>query len=182
MNETPELISRRCAAIELLVLDVDGVLTDGRIIYSDQGTEIKAFHVRDGAAIRWWREQNKEAAFLTGRISRAVDARAAELGITLVVQGAGDKLSAFRQLLLEARVEPAQACYIGDDLPDLPVLAHCGFAVAVADACPEVAAMAHYVTRSPGGAGAVRESIELLLRAQNCWNKIVEKYGVTRHE
>jgi 3-deoxy-D-manno-octulosonate 8-phosphate phosphatase (KDO 8-P phosphatase) len=132
--------------------------------------------VRDGSAIKLWRQQSKEAAFLTGRTSRAVELRAAELGVTRVVQGTRDKLEGFRQILHETGMKPQQACFIGDDLPDLPVLANCGLAVAVADACPEVAAQAHYVTRAAGGMGAVRETIELVLRSQNHWDNIVEQY------
>jgi 3-deoxy-D-manno-octulosonate 8-phosphate phosphatase (KDO 8-P phosphatase) len=176
MSEIQEPLLERCEGIELLVLDVDGVLTDGGIIYSDQGTELKRFHVRDGSAIKMWHQQHKATAFLTGRTSRAVELRAAELGVTQVVQGARDKLAGFRQILLQTGMKPQQACCIGDDLPDLPVLANCGLAVAVADACAEVALQAHFVTRLAGGMGAVRETIELLLRAQDCWEGIVEEF------
>ena len=153
----------------MLLIDVDGVLTDGRIIYTDEGVELKAFHVRDGTGIKIWLQQGKLAALVTGRRSRAVDLRAAELGITMVVQGVADKFAAYQRLLADSNVQNNSVCAIGDDLPDLPVLNHCGCAVAVADACPEVKATAHYVTRARGGHAAVREVIELILQAQNRW-------------
>jgi 3-deoxy-D-manno-octulosonate 8-phosphate phosphatase (KDO 8-P phosphatase) len=153
----------------MLVIDVDGVLTDGRIIYSDNGVELKAFHVRDGTGLKIWQQQGLSAAIITGRTSRAVQIRAAELGIGTVVQGAADKLSACRRLLDESGLCFEQVCAVGDDLPDLPVLCNCALAVAVADACPEVRAAAHYVTRTPGGQGAIREVIELILSRQGRW-------------
>jgi 3-deoxy-D-manno-octulosonate 8-phosphate phosphatase (KDO 8-P phosphatase) len=169
-------LADRCARIELLVLDVDGVLTDGSITYTDGGVEIKAFHVRDGSGLKLWQRQGRRAAVISGRSSRAVAVRAAELGIDPVIQGAPDKLAAYRQLLAGVGVGPERVCFVGDDLPDLPPLCNCGLAVAVADACPEVRAEAHYVTRAPGGRGAVREVIELLLRSQGRWQAVVEGY------
>jgi 3-deoxy-D-manno-octulosonate 8-phosphate phosphatase (KDO 8-P phosphatase) len=166
----------RCAALNLLVLDVDGVLTDGSLVYGEDGVERKAFHVRDGTGLKVWQSAGKRVALLTGRTSRAVAMRAAELGITAVVQGAADKLSAYRRLLAGGGSRPDQVCYLGDDLPDLPVFRHCGLAVAVADACPEVAAAAHYVTRAAGGRGAVREVLELILRCQGHWQRAVERF------
>jgi 3-deoxy-D-manno-octulosonate 8-phosphate phosphatase (KDO 8-P phosphatase) len=166
----------RCVAIQLLVLDVDGVLTDGSIIYADSGSELKVFHVRDGVGIKAWRQQGKPVAILSSRSSRVVEARAAELGIETVIQGAADKLAAFRQVLARDGLEPSGACFIGDDLPDLPVLVRCGLAVAVGDACPEAKALAHYVTTAAGGRGAVRETIELILRCQGRWQGVVEGY------
>jgi 3-deoxy-D-manno-octulosonate 8-phosphate phosphatase (KDO 8-P phosphatase) len=169
-------LSQRCERIELLVLDVDGVLTDGAIIYADIGVEVKAFHVRDGSGLKLWQLEGKRAAVITGRTSSVVEVRAAELGVAPVIQGAADKLAGFRALLREVPVPPEQVCYVGDDLPDLPVLRRCGLAVAVADACPEVRAAAHYVTRAAGGRGAVREAVELILRCQGRWQKVVERY------
>lgn len=169
-------LSLRCQSIELLVMDVDGVLTDGRIVYGDGGEEIKAFHVRDGSAIKLWQKQGKRAAVLTGRTSAIVARRAAELGITAVIQGAEDKLPAFEALLRKEGVAAAQAAYIGDDLPDVPLLRRCGLAAVVADACSEARAAAHVVTQAAGGQGAVRELIELLLRHQGRWQEIVAEY------
>src|SRR5262245_5303181 len=136
-------LSTRIAPIELLVLDVDGVLTDGRIIYADDGQEIKAFHVRDGAAITWWREAGKRVAIISGRSSPAVRQRARELAIDAVIQGVSGKLSALRSLLTGMELRPEQVCAVGDDLPDLPLLKNVGLAVAVADACAQVRQDAH---------------------------------------
>jgi len=157
-------------------MDVDGVLTDGRIVYSDRGEEIKAFHVRDGTGIKLWLGQGKPAALLTGRKSPIVERRGAELGISAIVQGADDKQAAFEALLRDHGVTAAQTAYVGDDLPDVPVLLRSGLAAAVTEACPEVRAAAHYITQTPGGRGAVREVIELILRHQGRWQDIVAAY------
>ena len=179
---TPCLVSRtlaeRCAGIELLVLDVDGVLTDGGIIYADDGVEVKAFHVRDGSGLKLWHQAGKRSALITGRTSRLVEVRAAELGVGAVVQGAADKRSAYAKVLAEAGLGPERACVVGDDVPDLPLLGSCGLAAAVADACVEARRVAHYVTRANGGRGAVREVIELVLRCQGHWQRLTESYRV----
>ncbi|MCS6850946.1 MAG: HAD hydrolase family protein [Gemmataceae bacterium] len=166
----------RGAAIELLVLDVDGVLTDGSIVYLDNGTELKRFHVRDGSGLKLWHQAGKRSAIITGRTSPVVDVRANELGVQWVLQGRADKLVAYREVLAVSGLAPAQVCCVGDDLPDLPLMHHCGLAVAVADACPEVQAAAHWVTRAMGGQGAVREVIERLLKVQGTWARIVRGY------
>jgi 3-deoxy-D-manno-octulosonate 8-phosphate phosphatase (KDO 8-P phosphatase) len=163
----------RCVRIQLLIMDVDGVLSDGGLVYGDDGAELKPFYVRDGVAVKMWRQAGKRAAILTGRSSQTVARRGAELSIDLVMQGADDKLAAFGQLLAGQELQPEQAAYVGDDLPDVPVLRACGLAVAVADACFEARAAAHIVTRADGGRGAVRETIELVLRAQGLWPKTV---------
>ena len=165
-------LAHRAGAVRLLVLDVDGVMTDGRITYTADGVELKSFHVRDGSGIVMWQRLGGRTAIISGRTSKAVDVRAAELGVSLVVQGSRDKRAAFDRMLEAAGLRPAAACCICDDLPDLPLLHACGLATAVADACPEVRAAAHYVTQSPGGRGAIREVIELLLRAQGRWNEL----------
>src|SRR5260370_23972876 len=171
---TPSLtLAERCARIELLVVDVDGVVTDGGIVYTDNGVEVKGFHGRDGSGLKLWRLAGKGAALISGRTSRAVEVRAAELGIAPVVQGVADKLPAFRTLLSGAGRRPEEVCYLGDDVPDLPVLRECGLAAAVADACGEVRAAAQYVTRAPGGLGAVREVIEVIPRFQGSWQGLV---------
>jgi 3-deoxy-D-manno-octulosonate 8-phosphate phosphatase (KDO 8-P phosphatase) len=174
-------LSQRCAKIELLVLDVDGVLTEGSIIYADDSTEVKHFHVRDGSGLAIWRYVGKRAAIITGRTSRIVEVRAAELNIAPVFQGATQKLEPFLQILSATGFSADQACFIGDDLPDLPVMRNCGLAVAVADACPEVLAEAHYITQASGGRGAVRETVELILSCQGQWQKIVEKFRNEGH-
>ena len=167
-------MAERCAAIELLVVDVDGVLTDGGIIHGSGELELKRFHVRDGFGLRAWQKMGKRTGLITGRSSAIVEVRAREVGIEFVRQGALEKLPVYRQLLAETGITPDAVCYVGDDLPDLPPLRHCGLAVAVADACPEARATAHYVTRTPGGSGAVREVIELVLRCQGHWQTLVE--------
>jgi 3-deoxy-D-manno-octulosonate 8-phosphate phosphatase (KDO 8-P phosphatase) len=166
----------RCNQIEMLILDVDGVLTDGSIIYGDDGVELKAFHVRDGSGLKLWQSIGKQAAIITGRKSAVVDVRAAELGIVLVFQGLADKETALGQILSATGLQPGQVCAMGDDLPDLPLLISSGVAVAVADACPEVNHMAHYVTRLGGGRGAVREAVELILRCQGRWQQVVSRF------
>lgn len=173
---TSDTLAQRCATIELLLLDVDGVLTDGGIIYGDDGVEQKVFHVRDGSALKIWHNAGRRSAVISGRSSRLVEVRAAELGISLVLQGAGDKWPAYQRLLTQMNVRPEQICFIGDDVPDLPILRNCGLAIAVADACPEVRRDAHYVTRAVGGRGAVRETVELILHCQNRWQAVVDVF------
>jgi YrbI family 3-deoxy-D-manno-octulosonate 8-phosphate phosphatase len=173
-NAEHRTLQECCAAIAWLVLDVDGVLTDGGIVYGSGGLEVKQFHVRDGAGLKFWHQAGKHSAIITGRNSPVVEVRAAELGVARVFQGAGEKLAAMRRLLAETGTQPEAVCYVGDDLPDLPPLLHCGLAVATADACPEVRAAAHYVTRNAGGRGAVREAIELILHSQGAWQRLVD--------
>ncbi|HEX3150493.1 MAG TPA: HAD hydrolase family protein [Gemmataceae bacterium] len=170
----PTVTAEEFARIRLLLLDVDGVLTDGRVVYSDAGHEIKSFHVRDGSGLKYWRQSGGRTAILSGRSSAAVTRRAAELGIEPVVQGVDEKLPAFRRILNELGMQADQVCAIGDDLPDLPVLRQCGLPVAVADAAPEVRQLARFVTSTPGGHGAVREAIEWLMRGQGKWDAVVD--------
>jgi 3-deoxy-D-manno-octulosonate 8-phosphate phosphatase (KDO 8-P phosphatase) len=167
---------QRCAHIELLVLDVDGVLTDGRIVYTDAGEELKAFHVRDGSGLKQWTSLGKKAGIITGRRSPIVERRARELGVTAVIQGAENKMSALMEMLQSLGVSLEQTCAVGDDIVDVPVLRACGVAVAVADACREAKEDADHVTAAPGGRGAVREAIEWILEAQGSWQKIVARY------
>jgi 3-deoxy-D-manno-octulosonate 8-phosphate phosphatase (KDO 8-P phosphatase) len=169
-------LAERAARIELLLLDVDGVLTDGLIVYTDAGAELKRFHVRDGSGLKFWQLAGKRAAIVSGRNSPAVTRRAAELGVAPVLQGHADKLAAFEEVLADTGVRPEQVCAVGDDLPDLPVLRRCGLAVAVADACREVREAADHVTAVPGGHGAVRDAIEWLLRLQGRWESIVGRF------
>lgn len=171
----PELLHARCAGIELLVMDVDGVLTDGGIVLDDHGVESKQFHVRDGWAIARWRKLGRRAAILSGRRAAVVERRAAELGISPVVQGAAEKSQPFRSMLQSLGLEPRQVAYIGDDLPDLPLLRveGLGLAACPGDAVTEVQAEVHYCCQAPGGRGAVRELIEVLLKAQGLWDATV---------
>lgn len=175
MNQPADLAAR-AAAIELLLLDVDGVLTDGSVLYADDGTEIKRFHVRDGSGLKLWRLAGKRAAIVSGRKSVAVERRAAELGVDPVLQGRDDKLAAFAEVLTTTGLRPDQVCAIGDDLPDVPVLRRCGLSVAVADACAQARDTAAFVTAATGGHGAVREAIEWLLMLQGRWDELMERY------
>jgi 3-deoxy-D-manno-octulosonate 8-phosphate phosphatase (KDO 8-P phosphatase) len=170
-------LAQRCAPIALLVLDVDGVLTDGSIVYAGAEVEVKAFHVRDGSGLKIWQQQGKQAALISGRNSPTVERRAREIGLGPVLQGVADKWAAVHQLLAATGRTAEQVCAIGDDLPDLAVLRRAGLAIAVADACPEVRQAAHHVTRAPGGRGAVREAIELILHCQGTWPAVVERFG-----
>jgi YrbI family 3-deoxy-D-manno-octulosonate 8-phosphate phosphatase len=166
----------RCQPIKLLISDVDGVLTDGRLIYDASGGEAKAFHIRDGLGIKLWHAAANQFAIVTARKSAIVTARAAELGIGIVRQGCSDKLTAVREILDELKLEPSEACYVGDDLPDLTAIRHVGLGVAVADACDEVRQAAAHTTRAVGGDGAVRELIELVLKSQGKWMQMVRMY------
>jgi len=157
--------------IRLLVLDVDGVLSDGLIHIDGRGVETKAFHTRDGAGIAIWRKLGHEAAIITGRSSMTVQHRADELGIRHVFQGVRDKMKALGTLLNELGLAASEAAAMGDDLPDLPMLRLAGYPIAVADAAEEVRALATFVTLRPGGRGAVREAIEHLLKAQDRWEE-----------
>ena len=169
----PDPLPARAARVKLLLLDVDGVLTDGGIVYADDGTELKRFHVRDGSGLKFWQRGGNRVAIVSGRTSAAVARRAEELGIDPVFQGRGDKLPAFTLVLSATGLRPDEVCAIGDDLPDLPLLSRCGLAVAVADACPEVRAAADYVTTARGGHGAVREAVEWLMKLQGRWDEVV---------
>jgi YrbI family 3-deoxy-D-manno-octulosonate 8-phosphate phosphatase len=155
--------------IRIILSDVDGVLTDGRIIYDDRGVETKAFHVRDGMGIKLWQQAGYQFGLVSSRTSRAVQLRAQELRIDLVRQGIEDKWEVIGELLRELHIEPVQVCYVGDDLPDLPVLLRVGLPVTVADAAEDVRQAATWTTRSAGGQGAIRELIERLLKAKGQW-------------
>jgi 3-deoxy-D-manno-octulosonate 8-phosphate phosphatase (KDO 8-P phosphatase) len=162
--------------IQLLILDVDGVLTDGGIIRDDAGQQIKRFHVRDGAGIVLWRRLGKDVAIITGKESDVVSHRAQELGIQHVFQNVGNKLEAYAQLKEELGVADNQIAYVGDDLPDLPVLRRVGVGIAVADAVEEVRAAAKYVTKFPGGYGAVRDAVEFLCKEMGLWQQVLDRY------
>jgi len=154
------------ADIALVILDVDGVLTDGRLYFGPGGEMLKCFHVRDGHGIRQAVTAGISFAVISGRKSRAVAARCRELGIETVIQGCDDKLSAFRTLIQRLKLAPAQCACVGDDAPDVPLMTAVGLAFAVADAHPVAIAAAHRVTALSGGRGAVREVCDLLLAAR----------------
>jgi len=168
--------TEKAAAIRLVVMDCDGVLTDGRAFYGSDGFEAVAFNVKDGSGIKYLHRSGIRTAILSGRNVEAVRTRADVLGIELVEQGAKVKIDAYERIIAQAGVTDGEVAYIGDDLPDIPVMRRAGLAVAVTDAAPEVIAAADLVTRRRGGKGAVRELAEFILRAQGKWEKILERY------
>jgi YrbI family 3-deoxy-D-manno-octulosonate 8-phosphate phosphatase len=165
-----------CRKIELILSDVDGVLTDGAIEYNNQGIESKRFHVHDGLAIRLWQRAGYRFGILTARSSHIVKLRAAELEVDLVRQGFEDKMPVAMELIADCGLTPSQVCYIGDDLPDLPLIRTVGLGIAVANARPEVKEAADYVTETPGGSGAVREAVEVVLKAKMEWDELIRRY------
>ena len=169
-------LDERCRPIELILSDVDGVLTDGTLVLDDRGVEAKRFCLRDGMGIRLWQRAGRGFGLITSRNSRAVSLRAAELGIELVRQGSEDKLTVVKEVLDELQLAAEQVCYLGDDLLDLPVVRAVGLGVAVADACDELLRVADHVTEAKGGTGAVREIIQRILKVQHCWDDLVGKY------
>jgi 3-deoxy-D-manno-octulosonate 8-phosphate phosphatase (KDO 8-P phosphatase) len=162
--------------VRLLILDVDGVMTDGRIIIDDAGRESKHFDVRDGHGLRMLMRFDIGVVLLTGRKSRTVTHRAADLGIHEVHQGVLNKLESFNEILARRRLAPEETAYIGDDIVDIPVLRRVGFSASVADAQEEVQRLVDYVTKSIGGRGAVREVCELILKAQGRWQEVAARY------
>ena len=165
-----------CRRVELILSDVDGVLTDGGIWYDNQGVELKCFHIRDGMGVRLWQQAGFKFGVLTARTSHIVKLRAGELGIDIVRQGFEDKLPVAQEIIRECRLTPQQVCYIGDDLTDLPVIRHVGLGIAVGDAAVEVRAAAAYVTRLPGGRGVAREVVETILKAKGRWEDVIQRY------
>jgi len=165
------------SAISLLVLDVDGVLTDGSIVMDDQGGQYRRFHIQDGLGITMWRAVGRRVAILTSKRSQAVAARAEMLGIDLIEQGAEDKLPGFERLLAATSATKEQTAYIGDDLLDAAVMRQVGFPIAVADAAEEIKELSRYVTTRPGGRGAVREAIEHLLKRDEKWRDALKAIG-----
>ena len=159
-------LQERASKIRMLVLDVDGVLTDGKLFFDHAGNEMKAFHTRDGLGMKALQRSGIEVAVITGRKSEAVAHRMAQLGIEHVYQGREDKLNAFLHLLNATGLDPHQVCFAGDDWIDLPVLLRAGLAVSVADAEERVRESAHYITSRNGGDGAVREICNMILSAQ----------------
>lgn len=168
------MLLQRANGIRLLALDVDGVLTDGRLYYDNSGNEMKAFNVRDGLGMRLLALNGIELAIITARKSRMVEARAENLGISRVYQGRHRKIDAFYELLAETGLGPDQVCYVGDDWIDLPVLQRAGLAVTVADGDPVVRERVHWVTSKAGGRGAVREVCDLILAAQELDGKALD--------
>ncbi len=162
--------------IKLLLLDVDGVMTDGRIIYSSDGQETKAFDVKDGHGIKLLQRAGIRVGIITGRQSEVVSKRAEELGIEFLYQRCLDKLAPYEEILLKTGLSDAEVAYVGDDVVDLPVLARVGFAATVADAVEDIKPYVHYITERPGGRGAVREICDLLLKQSGRWATVADRY------
>lgn len=166
----------RLKQIKMLILDVDGVMTDGRIIFDSNGIESKFFNVKDGHGIKMLQRAGIEVAIISGRQSQVVANRAAELGIERVFQKAVDKRAPYNQLLADTGLADAEVAFIGDDLIDIPLLRRVGFAAAPADAVTEVVPFVHFQTKNSGGWGAVREVCDLLLKAQGRWDELTARY------
>ncbi len=164
------------ATIKLLLLDVDGVMTDGRITYDNNGGELKSFDVKDGHGLKLLQRAGIEIGIITGRQSAVVARRAAELGIELVYQGVKDKLVPFHEILEKLRISPEEVAYVGDDVVDLPVMRRVGFAITVADAVEDVKPFADLVTTRDGGRGAVREVCDFLLKKSGRWATVANRY------
>jgi 3-deoxy-D-manno-octulosonate 8-phosphate phosphatase (KDO 8-P phosphatase) len=181
INISDEIIAR-ARRIKLLLLDCDGVLTDGGLYYTFDGKHVlegaKVFHIHDGLGLKLAREAGLKIGIITGRISPALTARARDLQIDYLHQGIEDKLSIYEQIRTAEGVAGEEIAYVGDDLPDLPVMRRVGLAIAVADAVEEVRECAHLVTDKPGGRGAAREVVELLLKAQDKWRESLLRYSL----
>ena len=170
------IVEKKAANIELLILDVDGVMTNGQILINDLGEEIKSFNVKDGQGLRLLLKAGIDVAIISGRLSRAVEHRAKDLGIKEVHLGVKDKETHCKKLMKRKKLKKDQVCCIGDDLPDLPMFNQAGFKIAVADAVEEVREAANLVTKNKGGNGAVREVCEWILKARNRWLDMISPF------
>jgi 3-deoxy-D-manno-octulosonate 8-phosphate phosphatase (KDO 8-P phosphatase) len=173
---TPRQITQRAARLRLVLFDVDGVLTDGRLSLSASGDETKQFHIRDGAAIVWAERAGLMTGLLSVRVSRAAERRAAELGMRVVWLGVSEKREGYAEILASHDLRDDEVAYMGDDLMDLPVLTRVGLSAAPADAVDLVRQRVHWTSRAAGGAGAARELVELILRARGDWDATVRQY------
>ncbi|MFV1951955.1 MAG: KdsC family phosphatase [Nitrospinota bacterium] len=172
------MVIEKAKKIKLLILDVDGVMTDGRIILGDDGKELKFFDVKDGHGIKLAHRAGLTTAIISGREAKLVLLRAKELGIEIVYQNTHDKVGICEKILKQKGFSAEETAYIGDDIVDLPIMSKVGFSIAVADALPYVKDAADLVTEKKGGRGAVREAIEFILKAQGHWEKLFERYTV----
>ncbi|HEX4412448.1 MAG TPA: HAD hydrolase family protein [Lacipirellulaceae bacterium] len=170
-------LAQTCSKIELILSDVDGVMTDGGIQLLDDGTQFVKFHIRDGMGVRLWREAGKRFGIVTGRKLDSIRKRAEDLWLDIVRLGIDDKLPAVDELAAELKITREQICYIGDDLLDLKTIQSVGFGVAVADAVEDVRKAAKYTTSVPGGQAAVREVIELILKNTGRWEEVLKRYS-----
>ena len=169
-------VEERASGVRLLLFDVDGVLTDGVVVVHTDGSESKGFHIKDGAAIVWAQRAGLTVGLLSARASGATTHRAAQLAVRVVQQGVPSKRDAFERILRDTGVDAQNVAYMGDDLLDLPVLLRAGLSAAPADAAAEVRQIVHWVSSARGGRGAVREFIEMVLRAQGRWDAVVAGY------
>ncbi|MBF0302224.1 MAG: HAD-IIIA family hydrolase [Desulfamplus sp.] len=175
--EQYEAVKERLSAIKLLLLDVDGVLTDGKITYTDSGEEIKNFCVKDGFGLRILMDSGVKVGIVTGRTANgALSARCKNLGINLIFDGIKNKREALNKILENQKVKQYETAFAGDDLPDIPVMRKCGFSFAVANASPEVIQISDYTTKHRGGDGAVREICEVILKAKGLWEDILQHW------
>ena len=170
------MITEQAARVRLLLFDVDGVLTDGKVLLHADGTESKVFDIKDGTGIVWAQRLGLTVGLLSARASAATGQRAAQLGITLVHQGVASKLETYEQIADSLMLDDDEIAYMGDDILDLPVLARVGLAAAPADAAEDVRTRVHWVAQARGGAGAARELIELILRSQGLWDSVLATY------
>ena len=170
-------LKHTCAKIELILSDVDGVMTDGGIQLFDDGRQMLTFHIRDGLGVRLWREAGKKFGIVSGRNLEAVRRRAADLCLEIVRQGVDDKLPVVKEIAAGLKLSLEQVCFIGDDLLDLPSIRAVGLGVAVADAAEEVRRAAMYVTSVPGGKAPVRELVELVLKNAGRWDAAIRRYA-----
>jgi len=171
------VIRQKARKIALLLLDVDGILTDGRILYNEKGQEIKFFHVQDGQGIRWLQRSGIQVGFLSGRSSRSAETRAKELDVSFLFQGIRDKIKIFEKLIHKTRLRPEQVSFMGDDFIDLSLLKRVGLSISVINGHPLIQKEVDYVTKTAGGYGAVREVSELIIKAQGKWDPILRGYG-----
>ena len=171
------LVRKKARRIRLLLLDVDGVLTDGGILLGPRGEELKRFDVRDGQGIKLWLQARLQVGLVTARFSPAVGRRARELGIRMVYQKASDKAHVYRKIKERTGMDDEEIAYVGDDITDLPVLRQVGLAATVRDAAPDLKTKVDYLTRADGGRGAVREIVELILRSQDRWQALLGPYS-----
>jgi 3-deoxy-D-manno-octulosonate 8-phosphate phosphatase (KDO 8-P phosphatase) len=169
-------VQRRASRVKLLLMDCDGVLTDGRIWILESGDDQKAFNTRDGLGLNLLHRAGLRSGIISGRRSSAVESRAAALGIKFVRQGCQNKVEAFEEIIADAGVKGSEVAFIGDDLNDIPLMRRSELAVAVNDATAEAQRTAHFVTQTCGGKGAVRETVELILKAQHRWDEIIQGF------
>lgn len=174
---TPEIIEK-AQKITTLIIDVDGVLSDGSIIYAAHGDELKCFDVQDGAGLVFWNRVGLKSAVVTGRKSRLLKRRVKEMRVGHLEMGALNKLPAYEKLIRRWKLKDEEICAFGDDLMELPILRRVGLAVAVPNAVPEVKRQAHCITERPGGRGAVREVVDALLKINGRWDTIISKYQI----